>query len=159
MINIIAPFHQGILFYGLLEVYITLTITALAGMMLGLAISAAVPNNDTALSFIPIILVPQVIFSGTIFPLKDPFSQAVGALFAARWSMIALGSSVGLHSDKLMSDKLFGNDYTYHGTLFSLYSQQDDAAHLLFLWGALLLMIVLSMCTTFIAMKRKDVRK
>ena len=159
MINAIAPFHQGILFSALLEVFITLAIAALASMMLGLAISAAVPNNDTALSFIPIILVPQVIFSGTIFPLKDLFSQAIGALFAARWAMVALGSSVGLHSDKLTGDKLFGNNYTYNGTLFSLYSQNDAVQHLLFLWGALLLMTVLFGCTIFIAMKIKDVRK
>lgn len=159
MVAIVAPFHESIFLPAYLEVYITLVLGALAGAMLGLAISAAVPNNDTALSFIPIVLAPQVVFSGTIFPLKDLFSQCLGALFAARWAMIALGSSVGLHSDRLVGDKLFGNDYTYHGVLFSTYSHQDAIQHLLLIWSALLLMMIVLALALGLFLKRKDVHR
>jgi hypothetical protein len=45
------------------------------------------------MSFIPIILIPQVIFSGTIFPLTGGIMQFLGLFFAVRWSMAALGSN------------------------------------------------------------------
>jgi ABC transport system ATP-binding/permease protein len=159
MVNWVDPFYQGIIFPALWEVYITLALTALAGLMLGLTVSAIVPNNDRAMSIVPIILIPQVIFSGTLFPLKGWFMQLVGALFTIRWSMAALGSSVGLHSDKLGGDTLFGNDYTYHGILFSTYSKTDATIHLLFIWLALAGMIVLLGWTTAYFLKRKDVRR
>ena len=82
-----------------------MALTSLAGLMLGLAISALAPNNDRATSFIPIILIPQVIFSGIIFPLNSPALQFLGSFFAARWSMAAMGSTVGLHGDKLGSGR------------------------------------------------------
>ncbi len=159
MVNWVDPFYQGIIFSALWEVYITLTLTALAGLMLGLTVSAIVPNNDRAMSIVPIILIPQVIFSGTLFSLKGWFMQLAGALFTIRWSMAALGSSVGLHSDKLGGDTLFGNDYTYHGILFSTYSKTDATTHLLFIWLALAGMIVLLGWTTAYFLKRKDVRR
>jgi hypothetical protein len=43
--------------------------------MVGLTISAIAPNNDRAISLVPIILLPQVIFSGAIIPLKDWVTQ------------------------------------------------------------------------------------
>src|SRR5713226_231526 len=114
-----APFVHGTFLPPFIEVYISMALTALAGLMLGLAISALAPNNDRATSFIPIILIPQVIFSGIIFPLDNPFLQFLGSFFAARWSMAAMGSSVGLHGDMLGS----GKDFAYQGTLYSTYSQ------------------------------------
>src|SRR5256884_4835912 len=58
-VNWVAPIQQGILLPALLEVYITMALTSLAGLMLGLTISALAPNNDRAVSLIPIILIPQ----------------------------------------------------------------------------------------------------
>lgn len=159
IINAIEPFQQGIFLPPILEVYITLALTSLAGLMLGLTISALAPNSDRASIVIPLILIPQVIFSGTIFPLKDWFIQMLGMLFAARWSIAALGSSQGLHSDKLGGDKLFGNTPTFQGTLFSIYSQADATRHLLVVWSALVVMIVLLTCATACFLKSKDVRK
>lgn len=142
MINWVDPFQHGTFLPGVVEVYITLALTSLAGLMMGLALSAIVPNTDRAMSFVPILLLPQVIFSGTLFPLKTWFLQVPGALFPIRWSMAALGSSVGLHSEKLGGDKLFGGNYTYHSTLFSTYSQSNATHYLLFMWFALVVMIV-----------------
>ncbi len=158
IISIFEPFHQGILMPALLEVYITVGLTALAGLMVGLAVSAIAPNTDRAMSFVPIILIPQVIFSGTVFAFKDWFTQILATPFATRWSMAALGSTIGLHSDKIASDKLFGDNYTYHGTLFSTYSQTDATRHLLTMWLVLGAMIVLLMVVIGVFLKRKDTR-
>ena len=64
-----AHFYDGIFFPSIWEIYITLTLTSLAGVMVGLAISALVRNNDQAMSFVPLVLMPQLIFSGTLFTL------------------------------------------------------------------------------------------
>src|SRR5205085_8661377 len=151
-------FQQGIIFPAIFEVYITMALTALAGLMLGLTISATAPNTDRAMSFIPIILIPQVIFSGTVFAFKDWFTQILSTPFAARWSIAALGSSIGLHSDKISGDKLFGNNYTYHGTLFSTYSHADATNYLLTMWIVLGVMIIVLALATGFFLKRKDVR-
>jgi ABC transport system ATP-binding/permease protein len=154
LVNLKAPFQQGIFLPPALEIYITMTLTSLAGLMIGLTISALAPNNDRAASFIPIILIPQVIFSGIIFPLDNPFLQFLGSFFAARWSMAAMGSTVGLHGEKLGS----GGDFAYQGTLFSNFSQAQASLHLFLMWFALLVMIVGLGAATAYFLKRKDIR-
>ena len=152
------PLKQGIIMPPVLETYITVGLTSLAGLMIGLAISAIAPNNDRAISFVPIILLPQVIFSGAIIPLKDWFTQIMASIFPTRWAMAALGSSIGLHADKIGGDKLFGDDFTYHSTLFSIYSQTDALHRLLISWAALGVIIIALMIVIGIFLKRKDVR-
>ena len=153
-VNWIAPIQQGIFLPAPLEIYITLALTSLAGLMIGLTVSAIAPNNDRAVSFIPIILIPQVIFSGLLFNLNGFPLQAVGALFAVRWGMAASGSIVGLHGDKLGSD-----DFSYKGTLFSTFSQTEALIHLFVCWLALVVMILLLGIATAYFLKRKDIRK
>ena len=152
------PLQQGIFLPPLLETYITLALTSLAGLMVGLAISAIAPNNDRAISFVPIILIPQVIFSGAIIALKDWVTQILAAIFPTRWAMAALGSSIGLHADKVGGDKLFGNDYTYHSTLFSIYSQDDAMHRLLLSWAVLVVISLVLMVLIGVFLKRKDAR-
>jgi ABC transport system ATP-binding/permease protein len=157
-VSLYDPFTHSIFLPPFLEVYITIALTSLAGLMLGLMVSALVPNNDRAMSMVPLLLIPQVIFSGAIFPLNTWFLQLLAALFPIRWAMAALGSSVGLHSDKLNGDTLFGNSPTYHGTLFSIYSQVDALSYTLLMWLALVIMIIVFALATAYFLKRKDVR-
>ena len=153
-VNAKAPFHVSIFLPPVVEIYITTALTALAGLMVGLTVSALAPNNDRAMSFVPIILIPQVIFSGIIFPLNNPGLQFLGSFFAARWAMAGMGSTVGLHGDKLGS----GKDFAYVGTLFSTNTQTEAVVHLLLMWFALIVMIVVLGALTAYFLKKKDVR-
>ncbi len=155
LVNLKTPFHHSILLPPVLEIYITLALTSLAGLMTGLTLSALAPNNDRATSFIPLILIPQVIFSGIIFPLDNIGLQFLGSFFPVRWAMAAMGSTVGLHGDKLGS----GGDFAYQGTLFSAYSQGQAVVHLLLMWFALIVLILVLGFATGYFLKRKDVRK
>ena len=152
-VNAVAPIQQGIVLPATIEVYITMALTSLAGLMLGLTVSALAPNNDRAVSFIPIILIPQVIFSGLLFQINSPALQIVSSIFAVRWGMAASGSSVGIHGDKIGSDT-----WTYQGTLFSTNSQGTATLHLLLCWFILAAMIVILGALTAYFLKRKDVR-
>src|SRR5207249_3878255 len=55
---------SGALVWGPLELWITLSLTALAAVGLGLLISASMANGDRAQSLVPILLIPQVLFVG-----------------------------------------------------------------------------------------------
>jgi ABC transport system ATP-binding/permease protein len=157
LVNLKTPFHQGIFLPIVVEVYITMALTTLAGLMLGLVISALAPNTDRAMSFVPLVLIPQVIFSGIIFKLDTPILQALGALFAARWAMAGLGSSVGLHGDKLGVD-----DFSYQGTHFVALNPASAVPgailHLLLIWCVLLAIIVIQGLAIAIFLKRRDVK-
>ena len=153
LVNAAEPFAHGVLLPVGLEVYITVSLTSLAGLMVGLLVSALAPNNDRAVSLIPIILIPQVIFAGTIFPLKSGPLQPFGLLFAVRWAMAALGTSLGLNSELVGDDQIMGTISSYH------YGQNDAKGYLLLMWFALLIMIVLLGLLTSYLLKRKDVRK
>jgi ABC-type multidrug transport system ATPase subunit len=158
IVNLKSPFQQGIILPPLWEIYITLCLTSLAGLMTGLTISAIAPNTDRAMSFVPLALLPQVIFSGIIFKLDTPLLQGLGALFAARWSMAAMGTTIGLHGDKLGVDS-----FAYHGDLFMSLNQAADRnaaiVHLGITWGALLVMsIILGFVIAFF-LRRKDIRR
>jgi hypothetical protein len=156
-VNLKTPIEGGIFLPIMVEVFITLSLAALSGLMLGLAISALAPNSDRAMSFVPIVLLPQVIFSGIIFTLNTPFLQGLGSLFPMRWAMAGLGSSVGLHGDKLYVDNL-----AYKGTRFTTLNPADAVPgatmHLLIVWGAMLIIIIVLMIAIGYFLKRKDVR-
>jgi len=180
-VNFKARLQQGVFLPPMLEIYITLSLTALAGLMVGLAVSAIAPNNDRALSFIPIIVIAQVIFSGIIFPLNNVVLKVLGIFFAASWAMAGMGTSMGLHSDKLGADDC---SYTqpppsqpphfyssganpgncaYRGDVFVSVTHQaaDQAAamgHLLLVWGALIATCVALGVLTAYFLKRKDAR-
>jgi hypothetical protein len=134
-----------------------MALTSIAGLMMGLTISAIVPNSDRAMSFVPIVLIPQVIFSGVIFALNNPLLQFLGIFFAARWAIAGMGSSVGLHGDKLGAD-----DFSFKGTLFTSLNPRDPApgaiGHLLLIWTALAVMIVVFGFAIAYFLKKKDVR-
>jgi ABC transport system ATP-binding/permease protein len=158
LVNLKAPYHQGIFLPPGAEIYITMALTSLAGLMIGLLLSAMAPNTDRAMSLVPLVLLPQVIFSGIIFKLDTPILQGVGALFAARWAIAGMGSTVGLHGDKLGVD-----NFSYQSTNFVTLNPADALpgaiAHLASVWGALAIMIIVVAFATAIALKQKDVRK
>src|SRR6266699_3218873 len=91
IVDAFEPYHQGVFLPVLLEIYVTLALASVAGVMMGLVVSAGAPNDDIANSLLSIIIVPQVIFAGSIIPLKDWFTQIVSAITPSRWALAALG--------------------------------------------------------------------
>jgi ABC-type multidrug transport system ATPase subunit/pSer/pThr/pTyr-binding forkhead associated (FHA) protein len=157
VVNLFEPFRTSIFLPVLLEVFISIVLVALSGLMLGLAVSAFAANEDSANTLLPFILIPEVVFAGAEFPLKDLPLQVFGMLDPMRWAIVALGSSAGLHSDKLGGDTLLGTDNAFHATLFSTYSQTDATHRLLLAWGALGAIIVVLAVLVCIGLKTKDV--
>lgn len=159
IVNTFEPFSQGVFLPVLLEIYIPLALSAVAGVMIGLVLSALVADEDSVSSFLPLVIIIQVILAGAIIPLKDWFTMVIATIAPTRWAAVALGSTLGLHSDKIDGGKLFGDDPTYHGTLFSIYSQSNATQHIVLAWMALGVIILVLTCAISFSLKLKDIRR
>lgn len=138
---------SGILWPGqtgaIAELFISLLLCALAGLMLGLMVSAFAPTTDRALSIVPIVLIPQIIFSGVIFSMSHQVAKTISYLMPARWGMQATGSIARI------SDKFAQMDIPFY---------RSDPSHLLGFWAATVALIVLFLLLTLLFMRRKDLR-
>jgi ABC-type multidrug transport system ATPase subunit/pSer/pThr/pTyr-binding forkhead associated (FHA) protein/ABC-type multidrug transport system permease subunit len=153
-VNIVAPFQTSIMLPPPLEIYITLSLTSLVGLMIGLLISSLTANSDQANSIIPVILILQIMFSGVVFQLSG-FSLALGALIAMHWSMVGMGSTVNLQPRPMGYQ--VQNPYTgqWHN-VSAPFPYGQNVGHLFLAWFALIIMIVIFGLLTGYYLKRKD---
>jgi hypothetical protein len=87
----------GAIGWAPLEYGVTLLLTVLAAIALGLFISALASAKETVTYLILIAILVQIVFSGAIFklsPLTEPFSY----LTITRWSLEALGISTHIEA-------------------------------------------------------------
>ncbi len=87
---------SGVVLPALLELYVTISLAGLAGIALGLCISANAANPDKATSLIPIVLVPQVLFAGIMFALRGP-TAAVSWLVSSRAAVDAMSATADMN--------------------------------------------------------------
>jgi len=89
--------------YG--EFFITIVLGILTGYLLGLVISAAVPNQNAALIALIAVIVPQFLYTGVLIPLEEvPLGEPVSYITPARWTFEAFVVSTGM-SDTLVQDE------------------------------------------------------
>jgi ABC-type multidrug transport system ATPase subunit/pSer/pThr/pTyr-binding forkhead associated (FHA) protein len=90
----------GVLLPTGVELFVTTTLTAFAGLALGLAISAFARTPDRAISIVPLVLIPQILFAGVIFGLGDgvTLQRILSWLTFSRWAMDAYGATVDLNA-------------------------------------------------------------
>jgi hypothetical protein len=79
---------------------VTLVITSLAALTLGLLASAAVADPTQATLALPMLCFPAVLFAGAVLPVAtmDVGGRAVSVVVIARWAFEALGHDLGLGS-------------------------------------------------------------
>jgi hypothetical protein len=78
---------------------VTLFLANLAGMAMGLVVSAVAPSSDRAMSIVPYLLITQLVLCGVLFPLGAV--TPVSWLMPARWAVSALGGVAGLSAKML----------------------------------------------------------
>jgi ABC-type multidrug transport system ATPase subunit/pSer/pThr/pTyr-binding forkhead associated (FHA) protein len=73
------------------QIYITLSLASISGVMLGLLLSALSSNDGQAVALIPVILIPQFIFAGVLMPdlAKMP---VVPQIATSKWALAALAT-------------------------------------------------------------------
>jgi ABC-type multidrug transport system ATPase subunit/ABC-type multidrug transport system permease subunit len=95
-----------------------LVLTAFAAVGIGLVMSAAVRTQDQATSFIPLVLIPQLFFGGSIVPvatMSKPLAD-VSKLVVAQWSYAGMGSAIDLNA-RIAADKAYARVSEF-GTAF-----------------------------------------
>ncbi len=161
----------GALFPAAFELIVGVWLTAMAGIGIGLLVSAIASNTDKAVSIVPIILIPQIILSGMIFALPGA-TKDLSFLTVSKWSLDSLGTSAGI-------DQLFFNERNPpvpgnpacapEDSIFDPRDYADNPCevsdtgefgqrgfHLLVRWTILGLMIVAEVAGTCYLQKRKD---
>jgi hypothetical protein len=86
------PDH-GIVAPAWIELYLTIALAGLAGVALGLCISAVASSPDKATSLIPIVVIPQVLFAGIMFGLHG-LAREFSWLVSTRSAVDALSAIV-----------------------------------------------------------------
>ena len=78
-----------------IQVYITMALATLAGMMLGLFASALAPTASSAPLLVIMLMLPQIVLGGALIPIPG----FVSAPTSTRWAFEALMSITGSASD------------------------------------------------------------
>lgn len=89
--GIFTPFpEQGLVFGSFyVDLYITFFLIVYASDVLGLAVSSLVKTTTAAMTVMPFILIVQLIFSGSIFPLTGA-AKTISNLTISKWGQRAL---------------------------------------------------------------------
>jgi ABC-type multidrug transport system permease subunit len=81
----------------MISLVITNFLTLLSSICLGLLLSSIVKNENQANNALPLIMIPQIIFSGVLFNL-DGWVKQVSWLMLSRWSVGAYGALVNVNA-------------------------------------------------------------
>jgi hypothetical protein len=139
---------MGVLLPVWIELFATTFLASLAGLAMGLAISASSSSPDRAISMVPLALIPQILFAGVIFSLGDGLTiQRLLSWFTiSRWAMDAYGTTVNL------------NDLPFQPGMLRVPKDEYSftAPHLLSRWLILLVYMAACLAITAWQLKRRD---
>jgi heme ABC exporter ATP-binding subunit CcmA len=76
-----------------LQLFLATTLTAIAGMGMGLFVSSLSPNSDRAAILVVLLLIPQLIFAGSTVPRRDMRDPAllISDATVSKWSLELMG--------------------------------------------------------------------
>ena len=92
--------EEGVLLPPFAEMLLTVFLSALASTAMGLFVSSLFHNADRAMTLAPILLMPQILFSGLIFKLNGA-TEYISWFAVCRWSMEGLGTTANLNALEL----------------------------------------------------------
>ena len=129
--------EEGVVIFPGLEIFLTTFLTAIASAAMGLFVSSLFTNADRAMTLAPILLMPQILFSGQLFTLGGA-TEWISWFAVCRWSMEGFGTTANLNAlpyrlqqEGLMIEHEVESFYEYTGT------------HMFQIWGILLAFVVL----------------
>lgn len=99
----LRPLHEPASSY--LALYAVLLATSWAAIGMGLAVSTLARSVDQATSFVPMLLIPQLLFAGALVPVEamETPIRLLSALVVARWAYAGAGNSVEMN-ERLIAD-------------------------------------------------------
>ncbi|MEI6441850.1 MAG: ATP-binding cassette domain-containing protein [Nostocales cyanobacterium ELA583] len=129
---------------------ITSFLTLFASFSLGLLVSAIVKNSSQANSTLPLLILPQIIFSGVLFKTEGVVSQILSWLMISRWSVGAYGTILNVNG-------LIPKEHQFPGAFEATSVYDPTWGNLSLNWGILLLHTTVYLLIIFGLQKRKDI--
>lgn len=162
--------EQGLYFSAPFELFITIFITMIASIGIGLFVSSLASSPEMAMYLLVMLLFFQFFFAGIIFDLREKPAQAFSYFTATHWSMVALGVTVDMEDiaestiicntlpDGPMTPQT-GNDATqcfhYPEAAEDLLLHYDKE-NLLISWSVMIVMGMFFFMLTSLSLKRLD---
>ena len=130
--------------------FVTTFLTLLASTSLGLMISSFVKNPTQANSALPLILIPQIIFSGILFDIEGP-ARFISWIMNSRWSIGAYAAVLDVNA--MVPEALPGVTLPFEG------STTYDATweNLMLNWAILCVHSLVCLSVSLWQQKRKDI--
>jgi len=135
---------------------ITTFLTLLASTSLGLLVSAISENSSQANKYLPLLLVPQIIFSGVLFDLGDVLNK-LSWLMLSRWSVGAYGSLVDVKEMVPPAKELLDGTTISPPQIFDPSVYDPTWENLGLNWAMLILHAIVYFLVTLWLQKRKDI--
>ena len=88
--------EEGVFLPPFIEFFITTFLTAYAATGMGLFTSSLFKNQDRAMTVAPLLLMPQILFSGLLFELSGA-TKYISWFAICRWSMEGYGTAANLN--------------------------------------------------------------
>ncbi|HEX5988694.1 MAG TPA: ATP-binding cassette domain-containing protein [Solirubrobacterales bacterium] len=109
-----APGNAG------MHVLIICILIAWVGAGMGLTLSAFARSEDQAASFLPLILLPQLLFAGAVVTTKDMGTpiQWLSHLVAAQWGFAGVGNAIDMNA-RIAADPGFTHANHYSSAFFT----------------------------------------
>jgi len=87
--------EAGLVAGPFLDLLLTLVLTSLGGVGMGLLLSSTVANEDRAMSVVPILLIPQLLLGGILFHIPENLGL-LSKVTLTYWATRAMGSVLDL---------------------------------------------------------------
>ena len=129
---------------------ITTFLALLASTSLGLMISSFVKNPPQANSALPLILIPQIIFSGILFDIEG-VARLLSWIMASRWSIGAYAAVLDVNA--MVPDAVPGVTLPFDGS--STYDATWE--NLMLNWAVLCIHSLFCLGVSLWQQKRKDI--
>lgn len=137
-----------------LGISITAFLTLLTSSCLGLTISCFVSNETQANTALPLLLLPQIIFSGVLFTM-DGSAKFFSWFMLSRWSVGAYGSLANVNA--MVPEPQYYPDGSAIPQPFEMMSAYDaDWPNLCLNWGLLIIHAAIYLAIALWRQKQKD---
>jgi hypothetical protein len=162
---------QGIITWGPLEVFITLLLTSLAGISIGLLLSATATQTNAVTYAVLGVLFVQILFPGVLFKMEGPVLEPLSRLTVTRWSLEALGGTADMVTRDaqgriVVERPLLNKNNQPIGNMTAIQffpspsalsvSYPSEASGLLIRWGALLVFTIIFFGASWLALNRTE---
>ncbi|MBX3064624.1 MAG: ATP-binding cassette domain-containing protein [Anaerolineae bacterium] len=88
--------EKGLILPGPVEIFITLLLTSLTGICIGLLLSSLAGQVNAVTYAVLAVLFVQILFPGVLFKMEGPILEPLSRLTVTRWSLEALGGTADM---------------------------------------------------------------